>query len=64
MSGGFKQIGFQTGTGGGYGHNTSIAQSDSKMLAIQSEGHHHPNDQSPLRGHAGGGAGFFMTETE
>jgi len=25
MSEGFKQIGFQSGTGGGYGHNTSIA---------------------------------------
>lgn len=33
MSEGFKQIGFQSGTGG-YGHNTSIAQSDSKVLAI------------------------------
>jgi hypothetical protein len=59
MSEGFRQIGFQSGTGG-YGHNTSIAKSDGKMLAIQSECQQ--IDQSP-KGVMGGGA-FFMTETE
>ena len=71
MTDAFKQIGFQSGTGGGYGTNDIVSDhqnmSNSKDNVQQNSIYAQENANSPIinRNKANGSNNpFFMTETE